>query len=160
MGNRGPGGTVEVVNIAPKNKYKIAVKSNDSAYGWLNPDQLQKLDTGGYTGDWDSSGRLALLHQKELVLNSSDTENILNAVNVIRGLSSLLGADTLKNLSTALQAMRVEPLSNAQTDTTETIEQNVHITAEFPNVRDANEAEAAIMNLVNKASQYVGRNNR
>jgi hypothetical protein len=158
MGNRGPGGTVEVVNIAPKNKYKIAVKSNDSAYGWLNPDQLQKLDTGGYTGDWDSSGRLALLHQKELVLNSSDTENILNAVNVIRGLSSLLGADTLKNLSTALQAMRVEPLSNTQTDTTETIEQNVHITAEFPNVRDANEAEAAIMNLVNKASQYVGRN--
>jgi hypothetical protein len=160
MGNRGPGGTVEVVNIAPKNKYKIAVKSNDSAYGWLNPDQLQKLDTGGYTGDWDSSGRLALLHQKELVLNSSDTENILNAVSVIRGLSSLLGADTLKNLSTALQAMRVEPLSNAQTDTTETIEQNVHITAEFPNVRDANEAEAAIMNLVNKASQYVGRNQK
>jgi len=30
-------------------------------------------DTGGYTGEWSNDGRLAFLHQKELVLNAEDT---------------------------------------------------------------------------------------
>jgi len=29
--------------------------------------------TGGYTGEWSNDGRLAFLHQKELVLNAEDT---------------------------------------------------------------------------------------
>ena len=37
-------------------------------------------DTGGYTGDWSGEGRLAMLHQKELVLNKKDTANMLDAV--------------------------------------------------------------------------------
>ena len=32
--------------------------------------KLESLDTGGYTGAWGPNGRLALLHQKELVLNA------------------------------------------------------------------------------------------
>ena len=38
-------------------------------------------DTGGYTGNWNSSdGRLAVLHEKELVLNKNDTANMLKIV--------------------------------------------------------------------------------
>lgn len=51
VGDRGPGGivTVEYTNFGAP--YPIAVKSDDSAYGWLRPDQLVKLKSGGYTGE-------------------------------------------------------------------------------------------------------------
>jgi len=43
------------------------------------------LATGGYTGNWpEPNGRLAFLHQKELVLNADDTKNMLSAVNITR----------------------------------------------------------------------------
>ena len=48
------------------------------------------FDTGGYTGSWDSSGRLAMLHQKEIVLNAHDTENFLAAVNIVRDIASAI----------------------------------------------------------------------
>jgi hypothetical protein len=35
------------------------------------------LATGGYTGSWGPEGRVAMLHEKELVLNASDTSNFL-----------------------------------------------------------------------------------
>jgi len=41
--------------------------------------------TGMYTGTWNNNGgRLAFLHQKELVLNQDDTKNILDAVAMVR----------------------------------------------------------------------------
>jgi hypothetical protein len=46
------------------------------------------MDTGGYTGAWGNSGKLAVLHEKELVLNKSDTENILSAVVATRQLKT------------------------------------------------------------------------
>jgi hypothetical protein len=57
--------------------------------GWntLDADVLHKkygLATGGYTGDWSGSyGKLAFLHQKELVLNAEDTRNFLESMNVL-----------------------------------------------------------------------------
>lgn len=43
--------------------------------------------SGGYTGDWSGSdGRAALLHQKELVLNQSDTKNLLDSVKILRNM--------------------------------------------------------------------------
>lgn len=56
------------------------------------------LKTGGYTGSWSNkgldsnNGKLAILHQKELVLNAKDTENMLQAVKTLRNLGNL---DTL-----------------------------------------------------------------
>ena len=50
-------------------------------------DRLKKngMATGGYTGNWNSSdGKIAMLHEKELVLNKEDTSNILSAVDLIR----------------------------------------------------------------------------
>jgi len=42
-----------------------------------------------YTGEWPNgsvrrNGRLAWLHQKELVLNAHDTENFLDAMEIVR----------------------------------------------------------------------------
>jgi hypothetical protein len=33
----------------------------------------ESYDTGGYTGTWGSSGKLAFLHEKENVFNADDT---------------------------------------------------------------------------------------
>jgi len=38
------------------------------------------------------------------------------------------------------------------------LNQNVHITAEFPNVQDHNEIEMAISSLVNRAAQFSYHN--
>jgi len=44
--------------------------------------------SGGYTGNWsDGSGKMAFLHEKELVLNQEDTENILAAVGMMRDIT-------------------------------------------------------------------------
>ena len=41
-----------------------------------------------------------------------------------------------------------------------TIDQNVHIEAEFPNASNAIEIENAMMNLVNRAAQFAHRSGR
>jgi hypothetical protein len=45
---------------------------------------LTAMATGGYTGDFGPEGRMAVLHEKELVLNKQDTINMLKMVNVAR----------------------------------------------------------------------------
>jgi len=42
------------------------------------------MATGGYTGDFGPEGRMAILHEKELVLNKQDTANMLKMVNIAR----------------------------------------------------------------------------
>ena len=121
------------------------------------PTGTQRYDTGGYTGmytgEWDGgserkNGRLAWLHQKELVLNAHDTENFLDAMNIVRQLDNL--ASWMANGLGDLFMPRVE-------GNNETLEQNVHIEASFPNAVDHNEIEQAFGNLVNLASQYANR---
>ena len=149
-GKRGIGKQVRITQIAPGARYPIHVYSTDSAYGWLTKEQLSGYDTGGYTGEWDSSGRLALLHQKELVLNATDTQNMLAAVEIIRSITDSIGSNMLSRLASLNASAAGFNSSN-----TETIEQNVHIEANFPNVKDSKEIENALNNLVNTASQRV-----
>ena len=117
-----------------------------------------KYASGGYTGEWVGgsqleNGRWALLHQKELVLNEDDTKNILSAVDMVRGFSQAIDqyASTsqfaLGNLSAAYSI-------NASRGT---LEQMVHITAEFPAATNRGEIEAAFETLINQASQYANR---
>ena len=150
-GNRGIGGEVTVTDIRDDGRpYPIHVVSDDSAYGWLREDQLEGYKSGGYTGEWDSeNGRLAMLHQKELVLNAHDTENMLNTVAIMRQLATSLGENVLSRLA------GVAARSQNGNDNTSALEQNVHIDATFPNVRDAKEIENALNNLVNSASQRI-----
>ena len=149
-GKRGIGKQVRITQIANGAKYPIHVYSTDSAYGWLKKEQLSGYDTGGYTGEWDNSGRLALLHQKELVLNATDTQNMLAAVEIIRSITDTIGSGMLSRLASLNASAVGFNASNA-----ETIEQNVHIEASFPNVKDSREIEDALNNLVNTASQRV-----
>jgi TP901 family phage tail tape measure protein len=117
-------------------------------------------DTGGYTGTWgdktfdDKNGKLAVLHQKELILNATDTENILATVSAVRDLVAGLKAQALNGLSTAFAIGGV-----ATKETAQDVNQNVHITAEFPNVSSSSEIENALLNLNERAIQYAFKNN-
>lgn len=107
------------------------------------------FDTGGYTGDWGSSKRMAFLHEKELVLNADDTENILSAVDMIRSISKTIDLNALAAGSIFASSNSAYKSSFGSRDS---LEQNVHIQAEFPNVSDHNEIEEALNNLIERAA--------
>lgn len=126
---------------------------NIGGLGWIRKTDIVGYDTGGYTGDWQSTnGKLAMLHQKELVLNAQDTKNILNAVEILRGITSSLG-QALMNQMAGISANNISAIAGGVNS--DLLEQNVHIDAQFPNVRDSHEIETAINNLVNMASQHI-----
>lgn len=112
---------------------------------------VAKLNTGGYTGAWGPEGKLAVLHEKELVLNAQDTENFLGGIAVLREISQMLDNNALvASLGMLnLRAMTV----NSEAD--KVLQQEVTIHADFPNVTDHNEIEIAIDNLINAASQHA-----
>ena len=117
--------------------------------GQLKKYYYSAFDTGGYTGKWGKDGKLAILHEKEVVLNKQDTENLLSAVNIVRTMNQLLGSIS-GNISLPSILSGISSHSNHSA-----FDQNVHIDASFPNVRDRNEIEQALNNLVNRASQYA-----
>ena len=116
-------------------------------------DLLSAYDTGGYTGEWGPEGRLAMLHQKEIVLNAHDTENFLSAIGIVRDIS-----DQIEKNALTMQYRNTLNNYNANINKNRDIlEQNVHITAEFPNATNHTEIEEAFRNLSNLASQYANR---
>lgn len=117
--------------------------------GWVKKSQLKGYDTGGYTGAWGEDGKLALLHQKELVLNAQDTKNMLNAVDILRDITNSIG-ETMLNRLAQISTGAKGILAGFGGDT---LEQNVHIDATFPNVQSSNEIEEALKNLTNIAAQ-------
>lgn len=86
LGNRGvgEGKKAKITRIVSGAAYPIHLYSTDNAYGWVKKDQISGFDSGGYTGDWGSDGKLAVLHEKELVLNKDDTENLLRTIELLR----------------------------------------------------------------------------
>lgn len=127
-------------------------------------DKLKKnygLATGGYTGTFEDA-KLAFLHEKELVLNKEDTENILAAVQAVRTIGSDLFKSIEKSLdgnvvaAMNLMGQRLNPVSTMPTEGT--IEQTVHIDkVEFPNVTSRSEIEEAFVSLTNDAAQWARR---
>ena len=143
-----------VVDRITNNPYGIHIHSADGRYrdlGWVKKSQLSGYDTGGYTGEWGSDGRLALLHQKELVLNKEDTANMLNAISIMRNITNMLGSSVLGKLAAATAGGLGTEVGG------DVLEQNVHIDAQFPNVKDSREIEEALNNLVNMASMRANR---
>ena len=117
--------------------------------------RADRYDTGGYTGDWgDSSGRLALLHQKELVLNQEDTANILSTVKLVRQLTNTIDLNA-QAASIGIGLLRAQTIKDEKTS--DILQQEVTIHAEFPNVQDQNEIRLAFNDLINTASQYANR---
>lgn len=109
--------------------------------------------TGGYTGEWGPEGKIAILHEKELILNAQDTQNFLSAVEILREINGILDQNALV---ASLGAINMQALSlNSLAD--QVLQQEVTIHADFPNVTDHNEIELAIDNLINAASQHAYR---
>ena len=124
----------------------------------LNADVLHEkygLSTGGYTGDWSGSfGKLAFLHQKELVLNKQDTENLLAAMEFLNRITSAIDLQAMNN---SLGGLLSSPSLGHVGDESGILEQQVHIEASFPGISDRNELEEAFNNLINQAAQYANR---
>ena len=140
--------------------------------GWISVAEFKKYftgyDTGGYTGDWNSSdGKIAMLHEKELVLNKEDTANMLKIVDSVReintqslDLSSLIAQQIIDTLYSNMQSIKKDFALQSQLSMKQgvsndelTIDQNVTINADFPGVSNAKEIEKAFNSLENMATQ-------
>ena len=115
-----------------------------------DPTQNGTFATGGYTGSWGPEGRWAMLHEKELVLNKFDTENMLDMVNTLRDID---WRAKLSELWSNIEEKFITPIFGG----TDELLQTVQIEANFPSVIDKNELEEAFNNLINTASQYANR---
>jgi hypothetical protein len=138
----------ELIRLAAEKK-KYFTHENLSALGF---------NTGGYTGEWtngDTDGRLALLHQKELVLNREDTANILKAVDILRTLDS----NVLSRIASMVETVTSAVINDMQRET-ETLQQEVKIDAHFPNVSSANEIQEAFNQLITEIGQQMYRNKK
>lgn len=120
--------------------------SSSTGVGWVKKSDISGYDTGGYTGKWGKEGKLAFLHEKELVLNANDTKNLLDTMSVLK--------DVINTVS--LQSI-LPDVSKIAAQAVPALQQDVTIHAEFPNVSDHNEVEEALKNLINTTSQYVNR---
>ena len=107
--------------------------------------------SGGYTGEWGPEGKLAMLHEKELVLNAADTQNLLHVMEIMD--------QVIKNIDLSASAAASSRIhSPGITSSNSTLEQQVTIHAEFPNATNHSEIEQAFDTLINRASQYANRN--
>lgn len=118
---------------------------------------------GAYTGNWGpgqgfgpDNGKIIKVHPKELILNKSDTSNILRAVDMVRNMNDWVDKQVQQMInfgSSRLNHMvdqAVPPVYETQP-----IKQEVTIQAEFPGVTDHYEIEEALSNLSNNAAQYI-----
>lgn len=166
------GGLYRVINKTTREQVMIGTKEaiKDKGYDSSNTEGLK---TGGYTGEWDNgsnedNGKLAFLHQKELVLNEKDTVNFLDAINTVRDITSLSSSigDTIISsiaamLTKALTGIGGQtPIYNNDNtkDDHSTIVYNVE--ADFSGVSSKEEIIAAFKELPNLASQYVNEKHR
>lgn len=120
--------------------------------------RLERYASGGladFTGPAWLDGSKS---KPELVLNSKDTENVLTAVKSVRALDSTTLGILNKYVSNASLAMSVG-LGNISAGSvyggSDTLQQNVHITAEFPNATNSAEIQDAFDNIINRATQYI-----
>lgn len=141
-----------ISTLAGYGSYKVSEGSKKKAVS---------LDSGGYTGTWSNStnnaeGRMAILHEKELILNKEDTKNILETVKMQRGLmESIKGRGSSVKNSIQNMSSNISNIQNS--NRMSTVEQNITLSPNFPNARDRSEIEAAFEGLLGKASTYVGK---
>ena len=114
------------------------------------------FSTGGYT----ENGGVAILHDKELVLNQDDTANMLSAIKILDSLAPNLAKilDNRANVGASMMATKATISSSVSTlvnkDTAPVVQQ-VQIQADFPGVTSALEIEMALNNIINDATQYT-----
>ena len=159
------------INGMPAEQYFASVQEGEEPLAWRNENLWEQrlhalgisgYETGGYTGEFQN-GRLAILHEKELVLNQEDTRNILAAVELVRSFTPDLINSIEKTLDSNVASfigMLASRMDNSTpvASTHDTIEQTVTIEhVEFPNVTSADEINEAFASLVNDAAQWANR---
>ena len=181
------GGTIGIYDSGRKTEQitisKLQTKYTPGQFGYTSWDEMFKYNpelktllysdyynmgsfaTGGYTGAWDSSGKLAVLHQKELVLNQDDTSNMLQAVDLLRDMvsnqGSMNGVADMIIKTTASQAAALAQINSgllqqmANMVTTSNISdvKNMTVNADFSGVRSADAIYQALMELQNYGLQ-------
>ena len=149
---RAKGYSEEAISLALQ-AINDSVEGNGYNYCYEKALELVGLETGGYTGAWGSYGKLAMLHEKELVLNQHDTENFLMSMEILDNI--------IKTIDLQAANLQIGGLLNSPSfgnfGSQDTLEQNVTIEANFPNVSSRAEIEEAFTTLVNRASQYANR---
>ena len=151
----------EIINVDIPADYIVYNLEVESCHTFLangmvvhNAKAMHAYATGGYTGDWNSDeGKLAILHEKELVLNKEDTQNMLNSIGILRQITTHLSGSMLQKLGD----IDIRTLINGRSEDKQGIEQDVHIEASFPNVNSKREIEEAFSELVNLAAQRIMR---
>ena len=123
-------------------------------------DYWPRYAKGGYTGPGHEA-MPAVLHGSEYVLNPEDTSKILSAAALMKNLN----LDTLLSIMNSLKlsasmtksglAGAIVAPSGISNSTTQSIQQQVVINADFPNVSDSDEIKEAFDNLINRAIQYT-----
>lgn len=158
LGTVGSWSKVIKYNFSKKKGYWVYV---DELGGWIYGNEnggkggastsIKSFDTGGYTGAWGSSeGRLALLHEKEAILNKDDTKNFLSAIELTRKIAEIIDLNAVSAMR--FNNVNVPVIKNEEKEPRQTI-----INAEFPNATDRNEIIAAFDELALLASQRAGR---
>ena len=93
----------------------------------------------------------------ELILNNTDTQNILDAVKNMREVVKMKMSNINTNIDKKTEGAAQKTVINKDI---QQVDQTVSIDATFPNVSVAAEIEEALNNLINQAVQYATRNNR
>lgn len=158
IGAYGSGFAQSVQSYINKNTRNGSLVNYDSmSYSSYN---LIGYKTGGYTGTFSSSdilpnsqgGRLSVLHPNELVLNESDTKNMLAAVGAIRDTVGALRGASLSETLGALSGLAAGAVS-----TPTQVDQKVSIEASFPAVNTRQDIEDAFSGLILRAQQLAAR---
>lgn len=122
---------------------------------------LPTFKTGGYTGSWGPSGRLAIIHEKELILNQDDTNSLINIIREYGKLKSnnINSMDIFNSSFNDIITKFKSIINKINLNNQDRIAaQQVSIEASFPNVSVASEIEDAFNDLLNRAAQYVSLN--
>ena len=137
-----------------KTENKTKTKTNKNTGKKKKKKGAATYATGGYTGEWGASGKLAVLHEKELVLNEEDTENLLDSVEIVRDISKVIDINAM--VAQNGSGFGIGSYFNSRGNTA-TIQQQITINADFPNVTSRDEIKSAFDNMVGLASQYANR---
>jgi hypothetical protein len=102
--------------------YRYKVTNIDTGFSGyvtnVDKDKLISLDTGGYTGEWGTEGKIAMLHEKELILNSDDTTNFLASLEVLR---EIVNTINLHSMNAQLGGLLNSP-NHINSNNTQTLE--------------------------------------
>lgn len=115
----------------------------------------KQLYTGGLVKE---QGIYSLAEEgAELVLNKDDTQNILDAVEMVRQIAlieRMLDGNAFAAMSLMADKLSMSSINTAQ----EPLEQNIHIDhVEFPNVTSSDEIKDAFQTIANDAAQWARR---